>query len=557
MRSLSLKSFHAAISWAIITINTVLVVSSVYFADCFVHSSADILLEVQAQAAEENMRHGIGTCFRSRANGRAAAGSANGEGTAEAPASRSTGLPELRSMSSRQRSELEKSIHSSSHVVTSTLIRTISRQVLGKQRSQRASAFCSNGNGSGASFSKEEVEEFDAVMFGYCGKMAAAYLVLYLCSLVVLVVYGTVYLLLQGTLVGYVEVIGILMADTILFVKFTRSLYRISYINATSFPVIVGGLNAWQICLILVLARVALISMPTEFWFMGQCLMYVVAGIYLTHLSLSAIFATNVVHVASSASTNPRHSYRPPNSVVSIYTYGSSYLWTSLKQRKCCAKEENKSPEEARTLPQPQEVRSRCCCSCWTTASSRFKPTMRNIALFAFTVYMSVLTGLVANGQTSPYFPESPTITIFSDKIAQWKFGVCALLLVFNYGFAYFMVLFWRWSRENNATRARRKELGFDKVNISGSHHDKFHLPSWLERCRYIILSDYVSWLIVSALTLGLAVVTAYFVEVSLLKVSNIPIVGTVATLYPVLGESQQHPCLRTPQLTNECLCFT
>ena len=516
-----------------------LVVSSVYFADCFVHSSADILLEVQAQAAEENMRHGIGSCFRSRseASQNGDENATDGDGTDGSGGTNLGVLPELFSMSSEQRNELEKSIHSSSHIVTSTLIRTISRQVLGKQQTNKPSALSSNGvgNSSAASFSKAEVKEFDAVMFMYCGKMAAAYLVLYFLSLLVLVIYGTVYFLLQETLVGFVEVIGILMADTILFVKFTRSLYRISYINATSFPVIVGGLNAWQICLILVLARVALISMPTEYWFMGQCLMYLVAGIYLTHLSLSAFFSTNSVSVATSASTSPRHSYRPPNSVISIYTYGSSYLWTSVC-RKGKKSDDKTSSETARAALQRQETRSSCC-TCWTSTSSRLKPTMRNIALVGFTAYMSVLTGLAASGEASPLFPSSPTITLFSDEIEQWNFGVCALLLVFNYGFAYFMILFWRWSRANNATRARRKELGFDKVNISGSQHDKFRLPKCFDRFRHLILNDFVSWFIVTTLTLGLAIASAYFVEVSLLKVSNVPIVGTIATLYPVLGE--------------------
>eukprot|EP00516_Mucochytrium_quahogii_P002706 CAMPEP_0203751680 /NCGR_PEP_ID=MMETSP0098-20131031/5718_1 /ASSEMBLY_ACC=CAM_ASM_000208 /TAXON_ID=96639 /ORGANISM=" , Strain NY0313808BC1" /LENGTH=2062 /DNA_ID=CAMNT_0050641519 /DNA_START=703 /DNA_END=6891 /DNA_ORIENTATION=+ len=570
--------WHVAGNWVFICWNTLFVIQAVFFADCYIHAGADLLVEVQARVAESLMRYGVVTTqeemsssYRNLTRPGLAGVGVETSAAAVAFATSDNAMDQLYecdddekeqdgdeeddnfdqlpppilkkhlpmasdpnvdsydagfASGSRntsvltdefQRKQVQKEIHRASQLLSGAVWKHISdvddilRVGAGRNSDTSGSKSSDEGrttSSAGKSSNKtHSVNGFVNISHNYIQELVDSYskvvrigfAITYSLSLAMLIGHATIHLVLTDKTIAFFQSVGILMSDVVLWIKFSGTSYSNSKVQAGEGYARVGGVQAWVLSLVLLAARLVLVSVPSNAWFLGQSCMFVMMLIYVSQLIL-ADYAGNM----NAGARLERRKW-----------------WARLTRRN----------------------RHWTCMDIFKFIGYTLGTFCRELAFCLFSIYFGLLIYVLSqpedDGSLGTRIDSKGLISIrlLDDEISQWKIGLVAMLLVANFVVAYGVYLLWK------RTKTRQymgdidgSETGEDDdVSSAGDLAEENLIKNLnrkvLNRFQLAMLTFFGVCLV-----LGLAIFSAYYVSREIFQRSDkFSIIGTVATLLPAL----------------------
>jgi len=411
------ETWHVAANWVAILFNSVFAIACVFLIDVYIHAGVDLLVEVQARVAENLMRYGVNAHMNPSKSSSVDDEEVPQVSTAKVPMSN----PSTRSLVDEQ---LNKANIALSHSLYKRMIKLpgmgdvdMSNTYLNVNESvettSRSSSEISDveteASTLGTKLSKEYVEK---LIVTYQRSVWTTFLKLYGISLFWLVFHAVFQFLLTQRTISIFQAIGILMADSILFVKFFDSSNLMNRKREGHNFARVSRIMAWHVAAVLLLARIVVVSVPSNAWFVGQSALLAIAGTFLSALILQEYFRKETGAVAYKGRV--LHSFR------------------KVHDRKSLGK------------------------FCWLL----FVAFLKEILFFAFFLYFGLLTGLLSSRDADDALRLGAeensfgyvTVWMMNDAIPQWKIGVFALLFVGNFIVSFSAWLIWTSSNSSKST---------------------------------------------------------------------------------------------------------
>jgi len=357
------EAWHVSLSWLFGLWNFLFVLGASQLADSFVNAKADLLVEIQAKVAQNIMKYGmsensnfdslIGLRMTPRGGSidKLSKDLAKGIWDGAAGELASDTIQVMRGL-----------------VTDNEFFFGTAPSIAPKKRSQQSS------------FLDVNPDDFKDLIRKYRQTMKTFGIVFYLISLAILVGYSVVYYILTGSFVVCFNCFSLACSDAILLVKISP--VSMLQLNINNSGTQINLIKPVTLNLLLLCFRIFLLSIPTDYWYIGECCTFVLTSIFLWSQVEQDLLVS-----------------------------GSSYL----------------------SVPRERGFK------CWNYVQY----FCREIVLLFITVYFIGITILVSdrNIDSTRYlllnsnssFEGILVITVLNDEIEQFQFGILSLLVVANF----------------------------------------------------------------------------------------------------------------------------
>eukprot|EP00512_Aurantiochytrium_limacinum_P001876 CAMPEP_0171484960 /NCGR_PEP_ID=MMETSP0958-20121227/289_1 /TAXON_ID=87120 /ORGANISM="Aurantiochytrium limacinum, Strain ATCCMYA-1381" /LENGTH=2315 /DNA_ID=CAMNT_0012017715 /DNA_START=1111 /DNA_END=8054 /DNA_ORIENTATION=- len=249
----------------------------------------------------------------------------------------------------------------------------------------------------------KKLNYLETLLQSYMGILRSGIMITYAASLTVLLMHAILHLILTQRSVTFFQAVGIIMADSILLLKYFENTNIKSRHKSSHNISNISRAQPWHVAFVLLAARIVLISVPSDSWFIGQACLYTIAGVYLSRgLAQEYISKRPSGKLGRHQVLRAFHRVRGPSSLFR---------------------------------------------ACWLTGVV----FMREILFVIFFLYFGGLTLLLSfpsvdntmrlgiNENSSGYV----TVMILDEEVPQYKIGMLALLIVCNFFVGFLAWQFW------------------------------------------------------------------------------------------------------------------
>eukprot|EP00514_Thraustochytrium_sp_LLF1b_P000248 CAMPEP_0184509056 /NCGR_PEP_ID=MMETSP0198_2-20121128/1083_1 /TAXON_ID=1112570 /ORGANISM="Thraustochytrium sp., Strain LLF1b" /LENGTH=1028 /DNA_ID=CAMNT_0026898867 /DNA_START=192 /DNA_END=3276 /DNA_ORIENTATION=+ len=512
---LSDLSWHIASNWVYITLNTVCVIGAVFLSDSYVNAGADLLIEIQARIVEglvrfesstsslEEVVHKVGV-ERLAAIYCKPSSNTTVNVTSDSDARRQA------SDTPQDRTPLEETLLRIKQAISTDLLKTyveaaegdnlqlLNEEDISPGAEHKPDALSEEGPPSSPNEPSEtpvsgarqdpqvpkdvsEARSMQSLLADYRGFLRMCLFYSYGASLLFLFLHAISGVIVTGRTISCFQVVGIVMSDSIFFIKLSQSPSHASLAVGSFGSVRVGrNFPAWKVALTLLSARIVVASITSDAWFAGQTAIYAITCSFLLYL----IF------------TEP------------VYT-----------------QERGKFSAAA------------ICSKSWRGFVIRH---LREVSLVVFTIYFLTLTLIMSVDDVdrmlslgSREWHGIPALKVLDDHIQYWKMGVFGILLVADSIATFQFINVWQQITEKLDMKADRNFHTQKLRQARGSERSNIGRGPITEN---ITLQDLFACIWTAGAMLACYICTAYFLSEKMFSNSReIKLMGGTKTLMPAM----------------------